>query len=102
MPIAATLKLVEALMAANRDFEYFPLANHDHSLGRRPAGPTGSWPGASRCELHATAFRSCFSLRFFTVLIAYFLVFRAALTELLRPKTCSAGGTTTSSGTCRG
>ena len=46
--VAATLKLVEALMQANKDFDYFPLANEDHSLGRRGACPAGSWAGASR------------------------------------------------------
>jgi hypothetical protein len=45
VPIAATLKLVEALMQANKDFDYFPLANEDHSLGRRGAGPQGAWAG---------------------------------------------------------
>jgi dipeptidyl aminopeptidase/acylaminoacyl peptidase len=48
VPIAATLKLVEALMQANKDFDYFPLANQDHSLGRRGAGPQGAWAGANR------------------------------------------------------
>ena len=69
VPIAATLKLVEALLQANKvssafigpvgtllarhhrllqDFEYFPLANENHSLGRRADAPQGSWAGASR------------------------------------------------------
>ena len=48
VPIAATLKLVEALMHANKDFDYFPLANENHSLGRRAAGPQGAWAGANR------------------------------------------------------
>jgi dipeptidyl-peptidase 4 len=51
VPIAATLKLVEALMHANKDFDYFPLANENHSLGRRASGPQGAWAGANRYML---------------------------------------------------